>query len=35
MSEEEIDESIIEIDDGCLDREWLKQPKLFMKYAME
>lgn len=28
------DESIVDIDEDILDKEWLKQPKLYMRYAL-
>lgn len=35
MKDEDIDDSVVEIDEGLLDKEWLKQPKLFMRYAIQ
>lgn len=32
---EEFSESLIEIDEFALDREWLRQPKLVMQYALK
>lgn len=34
MREEENFESVLEIDEFALDREWVNQPSLFMKYAL-
>lgn len=30
----QIDDSFLEIDEGALDREWVRQPKLYFKFAM-